>query len=48
MGIGGWGLGNSGPPLGIRGNGDWGTRGPLWGSGVMGIRGMTILQGIAF
>ncbi|KYC40037.1 hypothetical protein WA1_29205 [Scytonema hofmannii PCC 7110] len=36
-----WGMGNSGPPLGIRGNGElgapsgdkgqWGTRGPLWG-----------------
>ncbi|EKE98647.1 hypothetical protein FDUTEX481_03636 [Tolypothrix sp. PCC 7601] len=25
MGIGcNWGLGNSGPPLGIRGNGEWG------------------------
>ncbi|UYD36144.1 MULTISPECIES: hypothetical protein [unclassified Tolypothrix] len=23
MGTGDWGLGNSGPPLGIRGNGDW-------------------------
>ncbi|EKF01670.1 hypothetical protein [Tolypothrix sp. PCC 7601] len=29
MGIGDWGLGNSGPPLGIRGNGDWG-----WGLGM--------------
>ncbi|EKF02991.1 hypothetical protein FDUTEX481_05794 [Tolypothrix sp. PCC 7601] len=27
MGTGYWGLGNSGPPLGIRGNGDWEMRG---------------------
>ncbi|EKE97216.1 sphingomyelin phosphodiesterase 1, acid lysosomal [Tolypothrix sp. PCC 7601] len=24
MGTGDWGMGNSGPPLGIRGNGEWG------------------------
>ncbi|WP_210403110.1 hypothetical protein [Tolypothrix sp. PCC 7601] len=26
MGNGEWGMGNSGPPLGIRGNGDWEMR----------------------
>jgi hypothetical protein len=36
------GSGNSGSPLGIRGNGDWGTRGPLWGLGATGQRGSGI------